>query len=606
MVPGRLSVSRSAVVLAALVLGLAPRARTVPTNDPGPFFPLLVGVVGQPYADALPRGATYQLQTGHLPQGLTLGADGRVRGTPAAPGVFEAVLEAREPSGATYPVRAHVTVRDAAESDLAAPATSFAGAGPLATRVLDLRVDVRSTFDQRLVRTRVHLTLPVGLGRPAPLLLFHRGRGFDHASYDTFHARLASHGIAVASIEDRLSFAGSSFDAESYEYDMQRAELGMQSASGVVEAVTDHLLARSSDPADPQLGGAFDADALFFAGHSRGGGAVHGSHQRSFQLRLRGLIYLMAFDLRYFAECAPPGLAPAYPIFDRTPRTPSLIIAAENDGDLTYPIADELIDRASGPTTQVTLYGAVHNLISDTHDAEGDARISRQDEISRTADWIVCFVKRWAEGEARLDARLYGGAHQGSSAYAVTSWCPSARTLLVEDAQDADAARNLLGQNLVSGLRRAEQSVYPDTGDLSSLRLKHTLLTPTVTQSVFRMGLGAGLDTSRHRRLVMRLLQTHLYGWSGLQVWVRVVDQAGAQGWLRLHDPAATSGNLLPRYQNGSPHDRFVDVHVDLARLATSAGVTLDRSKVVAVDLVLVRRSAGRVRSVALDAVRFE
>src|SRR5690606_38668469 len=134
------------------------------------------------------------------------------------------------------------------------------------------------------------------------------------------------------------------------------------------------------------LGGAFDPDALFFAGHSRGGGAVHASHTRSFELRLRGLIYLMAFDLRYFAETAPPGLAPAYPIFDAQPRTPSLIIAAENDGDLTYPIADQLIDRATGPTTQVTLYGGVHNLISDAHPAEGDARISRSEQTARVAD----------------------------------------------------------------------------------------------------------------------------------------------------------------------------------------------------------------------------
>ncbi|MBX3467792.1 MAG: hypothetical protein KF878_12985 [Planctomycetes bacterium] len=602
MVSRRLGLFAAAALL--LVLVGAPRARTVPTVDPGPFWPLRVGHAGQAFSDALPRGAAYRLATGRLAPGLRLSATGEVDGTPTQPGVFEAVLEAREPSGVTYPVRVQATIRDAAERDLAGPARSFEAAGPWSTAQQDLRVDVRSTFDGRLVRTAVRLTLPVGLGRPAPLLLYHRGRGFDHDSYNAFHRLIASHGVAVASIEDRLSFAGHSFNAGDREYDVFRAELGMQSASGVVEAVADLLLARSSDAADP-LGGAFDEGALFFAGHSRGGGAVHASHQRSFELRLRGVIYLMAFDLRYFPETAPPGLAPAYPIFDEQPRTPSLIIAAENDGDLTFPIADQLIDRAAGPTTQVTLWGGVHNLISDAHPAEGAARITRAQQTARAADWIVCFVRRWAHGEADLDARLYGPAHQGSAAYAVAAWSPSARTLLVEDAQDGDAARNLLGRNLVLDLRRTEQSVYPDMAGFSTLGLRHTLLTPTAAQSIWRMASDRPLDTRGHRRLVLRALQTGNQGWSGLGLWVRLVDAAGGQAWARVHEPGV-AGSALPAWDGRSPHARFLDVHVDLAGLAVSGEAGFDRARVSAVDLVLVVRTASRVRSVAVDAVRFE
>lgn len=605
MVSRRLSFTVGFAAALGLVLALAPRGRSVPTNDPGPFFPLKVAHAGQAFRDALPRGATYALRTGRLPAGLRLAASGQVDGTPTETGVFEAVLTARESSGVAYPVRVHLTVRDRDERDLAAAARSFEAAGPLSTRTVDLRFDVTSTFDQRRVRTRVRLALPVALGRPAPLLLFHRGRGFDHDSYDAFHARIASHGVAVASIEDRYSFAGSTFDAENDEYDYQRAELGMESASGVVEAVADHLLARSSDGADA-LAGAFDPDALFMSGHSRGGGATHASHQRSFELRLRGLIYLMAFDLRYFAEVAPSGArAPAYPIFDDQPRTPSLIIAAENDGDLTYPIADQLIDRATGPTTQVTLYGGVHNLISDAHGAEGDARISRAQETTRVADWIVCFIKRWADGDATLDARLYGPRHQGSRAYGVTSWSPAARTLLVEDAQDAGATRHLLGVNQVSGLRRRELSLYPEVGDMSRLGLKHVLLTPTAEQSIWRLALDRPLDTTQHRRLVMRVAQTSRYGWSGAGLWVRLIDAAGTQGFARLHEPSA-AGSLLPTFDGLSPHDRFVDVHLDLSRVAASGTVGFDRTTVRAIDLIFVRRTASRVASFAVDAVRFE
>lgn len=588
-----------------LTLALAPRGRSVPTNDPGPFFPLKIAHAGLTYRDALPRGATYVLRAGRLPTGLRLATSGQIDGTTSETGVFEAVLEARESTGVAYPVRIHVTVRDRDERDLASAARTFETAGPFSTRQSDLRFDVTSTFDQARVRTRVRLTLPVALGRPAPLLLFHRGRGFDHNSYNAFHARIASHGIAVASVEDQYSFAGATFNAGNDEYDFVRADLGMESASGVVEAVADHLLARSSDGADA-LAGAFDVDGLFMAGHSRGGGATHASHQRSFELRLRGLIYLMAFDLRYFAEVAPSApSAPAYPIFDNLARTPSLIIAAENDGDLTYPIADQLIDRATGPTTQVTLYGGVHNLISDAHGAEGEAKISRAQETTRVADWIVCFIKRWNDNDATLDARLYGPRHQGSGAYGVTSWMPSARTLLVEDAQDASATRHLLGVNQVNGLRRRELSLYPEVGDMSRLGLKHVVLTPTVTQSLWRLALDQPMNTTNHRRLVLRVAQTSTYGWSGAGLWLRLVDAAGTQGWVQLHEPGSAT-SLLPTYDGLSPHDRFVDLHVALSRVAASGTVGFDRTRVTAIDLVFVRRTASRVASFAVDAVRFE
>lgn len=595
-------------VSAALLL--AGHGRAVPPRDPGPFHPLRVAHEGQAYADALPTGARYRLATGRLPAGLALEADGRLGGTPRETGAFALGLVATETSGRTYPVRAHLTVRSADEAELRRAPPSFRAQGPHATTSQDLRVDVTSTFDQRPMRVAVRLTRPRNLGRPAPLLLFHRGRGFDHDSYGRLHARLASWGIAVASVDDRWSFAGASFMGENRNYDLFRAELGMQSASGVLEAVSDHLLARSDTPGDG-LFGAFDPDGLFQAGHSRGGGAAHASHQRSFELRLRGLIYLMAFDLRYFAECAPPGTAPAYPIFDQQPRTPSLIIAAENDGDLSYPIADQLVDRATGPTTQVTVYGAVHNLISDAHPAEGTARITRQSQIDQVADWIVCFVRRWTLGDAtaaaagELDGRLYGPAHQGSPDAAVTSWWPSARTRLLEDAQDADATRNAVGRNLVAGLRRREASVYPPVGDLPALGLRHVLLTPSDQLSIWRVAADAPLDTRAHRRLVLRVAQTGAAGWAGYGLWFRVVDLAGGYAWVRAHEPGV-AGSLLPSPDTRTPHDRFVDLHVDLASLVDAGPQPLDRARIGAVDLVLVVRDQARAAPVAVDAVRLE
>ena len=604
MVPGRL-IRASLIVVAGLGLSLlgTRRGDAVPTRDPGAFWPLLGGHQGLVYRDALPRGSTWALTGGQLPAGLTLGSDGVVSGTPQVTGTFSARAQGIDAAGRRTTVRMLVTVRRADESDAPTGAPAFTSAGPFVVDRSDLRLDVVSTFDGAALRTPVRLYLPRNAGGRLPLLLHHRGRGFDWDSYDDLLTRVASHGVAVASVQDQLSFAGGSFSALSSGYDMNRAELGMESASGVMEAVCDALLLRSDDVQDP-LFGAFDPENLFWSGHSRGGGATHASHERSFLLRLKGVIYLMAFDLRYFAACKPPGASPAYPIADATPRTPSLIIAAENDGDLVYPIADQLIERASGPATQVTLYGGVHNLISDSSPAEGQARISRASEQTHTADWMVCFIKRWAEGRDDLDRRLYLGAHQASGRYAVTAWWPTARTQVLEDAQDADPARNRLGPNLVNGLRRREAVYYPSVGDLASLPIKHIALSPVAATSVWRLGFDQPLDASRHSRLVLRLAQTDDRGWSGLGVWLRLVDAAGGMAWARVWEPG--QGGLLPTWDGVSPHDRFIDVHVPWASFSDATSPGVDRSRLTSVDLVLAVREQAAVEGVIADLVRLE
>ncbi|MCA8922181.1 MAG: putative Ig domain-containing protein [Planctomycetes bacterium] len=577
----------------------------VPVNDPGPFYPLLQGHRGEPYQDALPRGASYRLDTGSLPAGVALEGDGRLRGTPTQAGLFEAVLTVREASGLSYPARVSLTVREPDERDLPALAPSYRQRGAFAVEQDDLRIRVRSSFDQAEVRTLVRVYRPRGQS-DAPLILFHRGRGFDHDMYDTLLGHLASHGIAVASVQDTLSFAGNSFGAQSFDYDYIRPELGMQSASGVLEAVSDLLFDLANDPSEA-LFGAFDPDNLFFCGHSRGGGAVHASHERSLRLRLKGLIYLMPFDLRYFPECAPPGLSPAYPIFDATPRTPSLVIAAENDGDLTYPIADQLIDRASGPTTQVTIYGGVHNLISDRQPAEGNDTISRRSEQEQAADWIVAFVKRWAEGKTDLDRRLYAGGHAADPDAAVASWNPSARTLVWEDASDADDSRNAFGPNYVLDLRRSEYSIYPNGGDMASLGLKHTVLNPRERISIWRMASDAPLDVDAHRRLVLRMTQTSAVGWDWGSVWLRLIDAQGSLAWVQLHGPQGTGYLPVQGAANRSRHRRFVDVNVDLRNdLLAGSATPIDLGALLALDVILVRDDAVNARSVVVDAVRFE
>jgi hypothetical protein len=592
------------VLIAALALVSTPRGEALPTNDPGAFVALKVGHQGSSYSDAFPSGATYRLIQGRLPSGVIVSTSGRVSGVPTETGSFAATFQAQDGT-LVYPLRVELTVYRASESDLVRRTPSFRTKGSYTVAVSAVDLDLTNPFDGNTLRTRVQIARPTNLGRPAPVLLFHRGRGFDEDSYVEFHEHIASHGIAVVSVEDRYSFAGRSFSAQNTFYDWNRAELGMISASAVVEAAGDLLLDLNDDSQDP-LYRAFDAENLFFAGHSRGGGAVHASHHRAMDLRLKGLIYLMAFDLRYFSEVKPPADSPAYDIPTDQPRSPSLIIAAENDGDLTYPICDQLIDRATGPTTQVTLYGGVHNLISDSHSAEGNAKISRDEEQTRVADWIVCFIKRWSEQDTELDWRLYGGGHQGDGTVGITSWRPSARTILFEDAQDGDLDRNVLGNNYVANLRRRERDTYPATGDLPSLGNKHTVLSPTENVSLWRMVSDGPLDLSQHSRIVMRLSQTSAQGYSEVGLWLRLLDGQGGASWYRIWDPATDTGHM-PTYTGLSPLDRFIDVHVDLgAFFAGGSTPAADFSAARAVDLFLVDRGGFSGKSVIVDAVRFE
>lgn len=606
MVSGRLKRCARALIFTNLVIaGIAITAPGfgLPTIDTGPFWPLKLGHVGSPYSDQLPT-ATYSYISGRLSAGTSIFTNGRLAGQPTEAGVFTMVLRATEPSGRSYPVRLSQTVRRANESDLRRVAPSFENIGPFNTTVDNITVNLVSTFDRQRITTSVRVVRPVGAPGPRPLLMFHRGRGFDHTDYTLLQAHIASHGIAVASVRDSYSFAGGSFSAGQSTYDFFRPELGMQSASAVVEGVSDFLLDQSADQGS-RFSGSFDGENLFMAGHSRGGGASHASHQRSFELRLKGLIYLMAFDLRFFRETAPPAQSPAYAIFADNPRTPSLIIAGENDGDLTFPIADQLLDRATGPATQVTLYGGVHNLIGDNNPAEGRALISRTQERVRTADWIVAFIKRWSEDDTDLDWRLYGGAAQGSQTVAVASRMPAARTVSFEDAQDGDVNRNLLGRNLVAGLRRRELSNFPPVGDLPNVGIRHTLLTPSDQVSIWRMASDLPLDLSAHQRLVVRLTQNEGTGWSGMSVWFRIIDADGKQSYHRASGPGL-AGSKLPQFDGLSPHERFVDMHVDLDDFGLVADPA-SRGRLVALDMFLVVEDSRRApTSVAVDDVRFE
>jgi hypothetical protein len=445
-----------------------------------------------------------------------------------------------------------------------------------------------------------------------PLIVHHRGRGFSHTDYNDLLERIASYGIVIASVSDSESFYNPSEPGlADWQYDGARAELGMESASAAQEATMEFVLGLAATPGDA-LYGRIDADNVFFEGHSRGGGATHASHVRSIPLRVKGVIYFMAYDLRNFSNCAPPGVAPAYEIPTAQKRLPSLVIAAEKDGDLVYPIADQFIDRATGPTTFVTVYGGNHDNLGDTNSYDSwSATISRHDEQVRVAEFVVAFVKRWAEDDISLEGFLYGGEHATSTTVGVASWHRTSPTLMVDDFQGSDPAHNQLGgDDLATGLNRSVASIYPATGDMPSLGLKHSILTPSAQDSSFALTLGpAGAShcLRDYRALAMRIEQTGSQGWN-MGLWARLTDACGRTASVKFAKEDGTSTGYLPAWQQGGPNlSRFVTLTIPLARLQQS-NPCLDLGEVTKVEVVLHTPSStpDPSQKIVVDDVRFE
>lgn len=602
---------RSVVARCFLVAGVAAGfgAGLIAQGAPGaradaPFVSLATGHAGRPYQDVIAfPGASknFRVTAGSLPDGLTLNNQtGVVSGTPLGSRVAHVRVAAQDGQGVEREGRIDIAILTPNETEVVR-GQSFEATGPYTTSKRTLSMQWKSSFDQKTRPATVIVYAPQGTVGGRPLLVFHRGRGFGHDDYHDFLGRIASWGIVCASMSDEQSFYNPrNPNAAEFNYDGSRAELGMESASAAQEATLDFVLGLAADPQDA-LAGMVDPENVFFAGHSRGGGATHGSHVREATLRAKGVIYFMAFDLRYFDECRMPGTAPAYGVPTAQDRLPSLVISAGNDGDLTYPIADEFIDRATGPTTFVTVYGGVHNFLGDANADEGGATISRLDEQKRVGSFVVAFIRRWSLGDVSLDGYLYGNEHAGSKTVGVSSWRRTSPTLLVEDFQDASTTTNKLGgSNTLVNLRETERSAYPSTGDYASLGLRHGIITFDQNQwSAFRMGFGAR-DVSGYRNVIARVLQTKTSGWN-VALWGQLADTSGQTATVKIASGQADLGYLPPRTVRG---DRFVSVFMPLAQFkAQNPSINLGSINRVALSF---QTTGSDTRQVVVDDVRFE
>lgn len=629
----------------------------------GPFVALKSVRVNNSYSDSVAFAASssalgFGVMAGStLPAGLSLNAaNGTISGTPTVTGSFEFNLFATLAGGQASNLRCALAVFSATESEIAS-GQNFSSAGPHGvTGPVTETYTFTSSYDNTsypkvsTFNCRIQYYYPnfATAPSPAPVYIHHRGRGFCMVDYDNLGMHLASYGFIFVSVEDYQSFAdgsssfgggGGSGQSPDSTYDTV-AEQGMQSASAFQEGVMQWVIAKNSQ-AGHALQNHVDAEKIFVGGHSRGGGATHGSHVRSQpymfngtqreNINIRGTIYFMAYDLRCFSSTVV-GNSTVYPVATAQPRLPSLLIAAEMDQDLIYPICDQLIDRATGPTTFATIYGACHNYLGDNNWPEDDILvyygypqypepyITRAQQQARIFNLVVAFLKRWSNLDLSLDGLLYNNEKAGSSEVGVTAWRNMAERVILDDHQGGNKYINSLGgaNTLSSGTWSTSSSIYPSTGwdNLASLSLRHNILTlsPSTTSTYASNIPAASQDLSRTRRFMFRIGSVDYSnetakGFDWVTVRVRLTDAQNDVATVTLFDRTAPSGTYLPDYpgSGSNVYDRFVDANVLLSSF-TTANPNLTLNQLSKVELIFETgvNAAVASRQLYFDDLRFE
>lgn len=604
--------------------------------QPAHFFPLKSCRVGTPYADSLASllpGENWQcsLTAGALPPGLNLEPDtATICGTPLDSGSYSFRILATSNDGKVREIQCALAVFSLEENEIK-PGQKFSAPGPhKATGPLNFNFTFTSSFDG--------VSYPLGSFKNAlqvlhpqwkgvetyPVYIHHRGRGFNMGDYNQgFAQHLASHGCIYVTVEDLPSFVDSkgTSAATNATYDSVR-EQGMESASAFQEAAQRWVVEANATPGHA-LYQRVDVDNIFMGGHSRGGGATHASHIRSFPylfqntlrepLPVKGLLYFMATDLRMY-EGTVKGNQSIYPIPGPLPRTPSLFIAAEKDGDTVYPLSDQLLDRATGPATMATVYGGVHAFLSDKGSLDQyGAYITREEQMSAMFNLAVAFIKRWSTLDLSLEGMLYNNEYAGNTKVGVTAWRNMAECTVVDDFQSGNPQINALGgSNAMSGGSFSPaDSIFPKitkAKQMVSLGLRHNILSlPAKTTSVYTTTIPIPhQNQSKAKCLVFRcgtvdINRQKLKGFDWMTLRVRL-SSGGKSSTLTVYDCNAKSTKYLPVYQAGSRNvlDRFVN-----ASLPLSDFPDLDPAQIERIELVF-ETAPGVTRQFYMDDLRFE
>ncbi|MBX3459078.1 MAG: putative Ig domain-containing protein [Planctomycetes bacterium] len=612
----------------------------------GVWSMLRTGRVGMYYTDSLasvgPAGATvFAITSGSLPAGLSLNTtNGAIDGTPTTAGTTEfSAMVASATVGMS--LRCMITIFTANETEITS-GQNFKATGPfaVATPIIET-FTFTSSFDGitwpqasttpcRMQIYHPNFSAASPPPSPAPLLVHHRGRGFNYLDYDALGAHVASYGFVFVSVEDYQSFVQSGGPSPYGPYDNNDIARCHTSASAFQEGAMRHVLTKSATQGDP-LYQRIDADNIFFSGHSRGGGATHYSHHRAAELGIKGVIYFMAYDLRCFTEFVNgSSVNPRYSAIPTAqPRLPSLIVASECDGDLIYPLCDQLIDRATGPATFMTLYGGNHNFLGDNNANEsGTVYISRAEQHSRIFNFVVAFLKRWGRNDLSLEGFLYNNEHAGSTEVGVTAWRGMTGQKLLDNHQGGNPASNTLGgANSITGANYSTAaSTYPGTlpwpytTNQPSMNLRHNIITIQSNANVTYTSTipAAQQNMSANRRFIYRIRglvpsAVAAKGFDWVTVRVRLTDAQNDQATITLFDRTAQNNTYLPDYLGTGSHannyySRFVEGNILLSAF-TTANPALNLNQLTQVQFIFesgTTTASAPYPEIVIDDTRFE
>lgn len=611
------------------------------TDAPGKLVILKPGRVGVPYSDTVAPYAggtatSFVVARGQLPDGLLLDpATGVISGTPTANGAERVQIVALV--GTTlHAIRTTVAIlADDGSDQILGQNFGWPGANaPYAVTTENTVVATGSTFDNNTQSFQLRTFYPTQIAtidHPLPVLVLHHGRGFDHTEYNDVLGRIASWGFVCVSSGDYYSFYGATNQGYPgpFPYETGYLSAGMESGSGTQEAILRHMIKRNRTAGDV-LAGRLDEDRLFVAGHSRGGGSTHGTLARCFNLRatasppqlpfaepigIAGYIALMPFDLWYSADVIAPAVPPVpggigaqpYNVPRDLSRLPGMIFAAEEDGDLSYPFADQMIERRSTSTVFLTIWGANHNQTGDSHSPDGFPSINGQTQRNILVQWMTAFLLRFGYDRLDLSTHLFGDEHALSSHVGHVGYHDVAGQRMILDAQNGNVAVNTLGlaNTASAGITTSLVYPYPSLGSFGSANPRglQIAFSSVGAGKAFTSALG-GLNASTSKAVFLEIRQSGTTGFNWLTLGVRLTDTNGVSATVPIYDRVANTSSYLPVYPipghtSARKLNRFVQLEVPLGNFA---GVNLASLASVA----LVMDNGSTANQLVIDDLRIE
>lgn len=370
------------------------------------------------------------------------------------------------------------------------------------------------TSTEHLEPKAVRIYMPVGLDGPAPLLFFHHGTGFGWNDYSNLLSHLASHGVICVSFNDPFPYFGFS---DIYCWG------GHDEAARVMLTVRDLIGELETNPAHP-ISGMIDWTRVFYAGHSRGGATAMAACEMDPDVR--GVIMLQGTDARRDSWV---GYTDRWL---KLPDVPVLSVTAEQDTDVIYPYSERILERFSGPSTMVTIYGGCHGFTSDTIDigcstcqwqetapeVDNCSYITRELQQKQTRHWVLAFLRRYAFDDLSTDGLLYGDENQRSPYFAVTSRSNLSAPIIVSDFENFPISN--LGLPIVSSNMILFESgpcydwPFPLPQPIDPISNLLCILNP---DGVSNLGIPFGspsspLDIGPRKRLLLRLKNHDIHG----------------------------------------------------------------------------------------------